>query len=162
MRAVVIALSLFAGQTALAQPQPSATTAAQPAKNPNVVLLSTASPWWGNSEFDRKVTLVINSVDLDAAVDALGRSASISLIASGGTKARKKVTLNLREAPLRDVMLALANLYGLTWFRTGEVYTLTYVSASRITSGPSLRQPTIQPLAPLRAPRTRTYRRRLP
>ena len=73
---------------------------------------------------------MLNNTDLNAAIDALGRSANMNLIAAGGTKARKKVTLNLRGAPLRDVMLALANLYGLIWFKSGEVYTLTYVSVS--------------------------------
>lgn len=168
MRVVFFVSLLFIGQSVSAQSPPAAVPASPPARiaspNRNVVPISTSPPWWSNAEFDRKVTLVINSVDLDAAVDALGRAANISLVASGGSKSKKKVTLNLRDAPLRDVMLAIADLYGLTWFRTGEVYTLTYVSASQRAIGPSpsrIKAPTLQPFQKLpRVYKPRTYRRR--
>lgn len=164
MRVVLLVLLLAVGQCAHAQTAPTEPPNRPPATNRNVVPISTAPPWWSNTEFDRRVTLVINSVDLDAAIDALGRAANLSLVASGGSKAKKKVTLNLRDAPLRDVMLAIADLYGLTWFRTGEVYTLAYVSASQRAIGPStsrLRAPNLQPLRRIpRAYTPRTYRRR--
>lgn len=161
MRALALAVLLVAGHSAFAQ-APSSVVPLR-SGNANVVPLSTAPPWWSNTEFDRKITLVISGVDLDAAIDALGRSANLSLIASGGSKARKKVSLNLRDAPLRDVMLAVANLYDLTWFRTGEVYTLAYVPASKRTLGPpmsSFRAPKLPKLPALPSPyRQRTYRR---
>ena len=161
MRALALAVLLAAGHSALAQP-PAAVVPVR-TTNPNVVVLATSPPWWRDTGFDRKITLVINGVDLDAAIDALGRAANLSLIASGGSKARKKVTLNLRDAPLRDVMLAVANLYDLTWFRTGEVYTLTYVPASQRRMSPPLAKfhaPTLPKLPPLPSLyRQRTYRK---
>lgn len=163
MRAILFVITLFAGLSASAQTTPPVAATRPAAPNPNAVVIATGTAWWSSAEFDRPITLVINSVDLDAAIDGLGRAAKISLVSAGGTKARKKVTLNLRGAPLRDVMLALANLYGLTWFRTGEVYTLTYLTASQKALGPSLprlRQPTLQPLPSIRVPARKTYRRR--
>lgn len=115
--------------------------------NPNAVTVRRPAflHWWDDPIFDRRISLVLNGTDLDHAVDALGRAANMNLIAAGGSKARKKVSLNLRNAPLRDVMLALANLYDLTWFKSGEVYTLTYISASSKRAG----------IGPLPASRTR-------
>ncbi|HEY3412904.1 MAG TPA: STN domain-containing protein [Armatimonadota bacterium] len=162
MRALALAVLLFAGHFAVAQTAPPVVPLRT--ANPNVVPLSTAPPWWSNAEFDRKITLVIKGVDLDAAIDALGRAANLSLIASGGSKARKKITLNLRDAPLRDAMLAVANLYDLTWFRTGKVYTLTYVPASKRTLGPplsSFARPTPPKIRVVPSPyRLRTYQRK--
>jgi hypothetical protein len=164
MRVVAFVLLLVAGHSVFGDTAPAQAPAATTPPNGNAVTIRTTPPWWSNTEFDRKVTLVINSVDLDAAIDALGRAANISLVASGGSRSKKKVTLNLRNAPLRDVMLALADLYGLSWFRTGEVYTLTYVTAAQKAVGPSLsrlRAPSLKPLQDTpRVYKPRTYRRR--
>ncbi len=129
--------------------------------NPNAVTVRRPAilHWWDDPIFDRRITLKLENTDLNAAIDALGRSANMNLIAAGGTKARKKVTLNLRGAPLRDVMLALANLYGLIWFKSGEVYTLTYVTVSTKRLGvsapsvPRPRRPVVVVPSPRPAPR---------
>ena len=122
----------FQAPDAPAPPNPNAITVRRP----------TVLHWWEDPIFDRRITLKLENTDLNMAIDALGRAANMNLIAAGGSKARKKVTLNLRNAPLRDVMLALANLYELIWFKSGEVFTLTYVSASTRRAGPSAPAPT--------------------
>ncbi|HEY3268654.1 MAG TPA: hypothetical protein VGM37_17190 [Armatimonadota bacterium] len=148
MRTLLFAVALWiapvgAAQTAStaspeAPPPPAQPSAAPPAAKPSdpnvVVLRGAAAPdttrWWEDAAYDRRISLSVKGVDLDGAVAALAKAANLNMVAAGGSKARKKASLTLKDAPLRDVMLAVANLYGLLWFKTGDVYTLTYVSAS--------------------------------
>ena len=126
----IVLLSLAAAPALAAAPDPP--PASEP---PSTVVRLHGSPktaWWNDGAFSKPIALVLASADLDTATAALAKASGLNLVVSGGgTKARKKVTLNLKDAPLRDVMLAIANLYELEWFQSGSVYVLTYVSASQ-------------------------------
>lgn len=99
---------------------------------------------------------MVEKADLNAAIAALAKASGLNLVVSGGSKTMKKVPLNLKDAPLRDVMAALSGLYDLVWFEQGNVYVLTYVSkakkASTTANGPTFRhfeKPSLPPLSKL-------------
>lgn len=129
--------TLFAQSTEPAPiPPPSETAPATPSvasvsDSTNVVTLrpEVRVNWWDEDRFSTQITLNLVKADLQTTAAELSRESGMSLIvAHSGTKSTKKITLHLKRAPLRDVMLAIANLYDLTWFEQGRVYVLTYLT----------------------------------
>lgn len=158
IRALIVFLVLSAlTAPAFAADEPSPT---EPEKkpDPNVVVYhgQKSRNWWDAPKFLAPISLVVEKADLTAAIAALAKASGLNLVVSGGSKATKKVTLNLKDAPLRDVMAALSGLYDLVWFEQGNVYVLTYISkakkASTTANGPAyphFEKPSLPPLPAL-------------
>lgn len=138
------------------EPSPSD---AEKKPDPNVVVYhgQKSRNWWDAPRFLAPISLVVEKADLNAVIPALAKASGLNLVVSGGSKATKKVTLNLKDAPLRDVMAALSGLYDLVWFEQGNVYVLTYISKAKKTtsapdSGPTYQhfeKPSLPPLPTL-------------
>ncbi|HLK57121.1 MAG TPA: zf-HC2 domain-containing protein [Chthonomonadaceae bacterium] len=67
----------------------------------------------------RKVTLQFKGASLEEVCAALARSTGVIVRVSRGLR-DEKATIFVKELPARDVMRALARLFGYYWLRTGE------------------------------------------
>jgi hypothetical protein len=67
----------------------------------------------------RQVTLALKATAVDEFCAAMREQTGVRLRASRGV-GDEKVTLFVRERPARDVMRAVARLFGYKWLRTGE------------------------------------------
>lgn len=153
----VLVLSVLTPPVLAAEDTPAPDADKKP--DPNVVVYhgQKSKNWWDAPKFLAPISLVVEKADLNAVIPALAKASGLNLVVSGGSKATKKVTLNLRNAPLRDVMAALSGLYDLVWFEQGNVYVLTYISKAKKTtsapdSGPTYQhfeKPSLPPLPKL-------------
>lgn len=68
-----------------------------------------------DNALDGPVTLEVSSVSLDAILVELQKQSGVTLTATPGLLADRKITAHASQMPLHDAMNALSELYGITW-----------------------------------------------
>jgi hypothetical protein len=149
MRTFCIVSLLLAVSGAWGQSTPPDNSSAPDAKpNPNVVVLDTEARFWKDPALDKRVSVSLKDAGLGTAVTALAKASKLSLMAHAGPKAGGKVTLSLKNVPLRDAMLTLEQSFGLRWHKNGTLYSLEYdpKRTARFAPLSAFKRPALTPL----------------